>query len=277
MKQLTSESKNLLGYAGLSQMPDGRILFAKNTGKEINIFSMDESGGNERQLTSGSGVNMFPAASPDGKFILFGSNRGGTVSLWRMNADGSSPVQVTNEANVIDGQPQILPDGKSAIFMRQTTDGGRMKMLEVGLDGGEAVQLMPENSESEVMPRVSRDGKRVVYHTFHYDEKAGSFITAVKVVGLKDEKVDPAAKEQTVSVTPEYKWSPDGKSLTYVNRSGVDNLWEMKVDDRKEKHLTEFNSGNIANFIWSNDGKKLIIVKAVYNSDLVLIKDSPKV
>ncbi|HTK25250.1 MAG TPA: protein kinase [Pyrinomonadaceae bacterium] len=277
MKQLTSESKNLLGYAGLSQMPDGRILFAKNTGKEINIFSMDESGGNERQLTSGSGVNMFPAASPDGKFILFGSNRGGTVSLWRMNADGSSPVQVTNQANVIDGQPQILPNGKSAIFMRQTTDGGRMKMLEVGLDGGEAVQLMPENSESEVMPRVSRDGKRVVYHTFHYDEKAGSFITAVKVVGLKDEKVDPAAKEQTVSITPEYKWSPDGKSLTYVNRSGVDNLWEMKVDDRKEKHLTEFNSGNIANFIWSNDGKKLIIVKAVYNSDLVLIKDSPKV
>ena len=277
MKQLTSESKNLLGYAGLSQMPDGRILFAKNTGKEINIFSMDESGGNEKQLTSGNGMNVFPAASPDGKFILFGSNRGGTVSLWRMNADGTSPVQVTSQPNVIDGQPQVLPDGKSAIFMRQTTDGGRMKMLEVCLDGGDAVQLMPDSSESEVMPRVSRDGKRVVYHTFHYDEKAGSFVTAVKVVGLKDEKVDPAAKEQTVSVTPEYKWSPDGRSLTYVNRSGVDNLWEMKLDDRKEKHLTEFNSGNIANFIWSNDGKKLIIVKAVYNSDLVLIKDGPKV
>jgi len=277
MKQLTSENKNLLGYAGLSQMPDGRILFAKNTGKEINIFSMDETGGNEKQLTSGNGINMYPAASPDGKFILFGSNRGGTVSLWRMNADGSSPVQITNQANVIDGQPQVLPDGKSAIFMRQTTDGGRMKMLEVCTDGGEAVQLMPESSESEVMPRVSRDGKQVVYHTFHYDEKAGSFVTAVKVVGFKNEKVDPAAKQETLNITPEYKWSPDGKSLTYINRSGVDNLWEVKLDDRKEKHLTEFNSGNIANFIWSNDGKKLIIVKAVYNSDLVLIKDGPKV
>ena len=277
MKQLTSENKNLLGYAGLSQMPDGRILFAKNTGKEINLFSMDETGGNEKQLTSGNGINMYPAASPDGKFILFGSNRGGTVSLWRMDANGGSPVQVTNQANVIDGQPQVLPDGKSAIFMRQTTDGGRMKMLEVGLDGSEAVQLMPDSSESEVMPRVSRDGKRVVYHTFHYDEKAGSFVTAVKVVGFTNEKVDPAAKEETLNITPEYKWSPDGKSLTYINRSGIDNLWEVKLDDRKEKHLTEFNSGNIANFIWSNDGKKLIIVKAVYNSDLVLIKDGPKV
>ena len=32
MKQLTSESKNLLGYPGISQMPDGKILFSKYTG-----------------------------------------------------------------------------------------------------------------------------------------------------------------------------------------------------------------------------------------------------
>jgi len=277
MRQLTPENKSLMGYAGLSQMPDGRILFAKNSGKEINIFVMDETGGHESQLTSGSGMNMFPAATPDGKYILFGSNRGGNISLWRMNADGSSPVQLTDEPNAIDGQPQVLPDGKSAVFMRQTTDGGRMKMLEIGINGGGATRLMPEASESEMLPRVSRDGKRVVFHTFHYDEKAGSFLTAVKVVGFDGQKIDPAVKEQTLSITPEYKWSPDGRSLTYVNRSGVDNLWQIKLDDQKEKRLTEFNSGNIANFIWSNDGKRLIVVKAVSNTDLVLIKDAPKV
>jgi Periplasmic component of the Tol biopolymer transport system len=277
MQQLSPESKNLTGYAGLSQMPDGHILFARNTGKEVNIFSMDESGGNEKQLTAGNGINLFPAASADGKFILFGSNRSGTNSIWRMNSDGGSPVQLTDQPDVIDGQPQILPDGKNAIFVRQTTDGGRMKMLEVGLAGGDAVQLMPDASESEMLPRVSRDGKRVVYHTFHYDEKAGTFVTSVNVLGFDGQKVDPSVKPQMLNISPEYKWSPDGRSLTYVNRSGIDNIWEMRLDDHKEKPLTEFNSGNVANFIWSNDGKKLIIVKAVHNSDLVLIKDSPKV
>jgi serine/threonine protein kinase len=38
MRQLIAENKNLLGFAGISQMPDGKILFVKSTGKDINIF-----------------------------------------------------------------------------------------------------------------------------------------------------------------------------------------------------------------------------------------------
>ncbi len=74
----------------------------------------------------------------------------------------------------------------------------------------------------------------------------------------------------------EFQWSPDGKSLIFVKRGGVSNLWEINLADRKEKPLTNLNSGVISHFKWSHDGKKLFIVRGIVNSDLVLIKDSRK-
>ena len=43
--------------------------------------------------------------------------------------------------------------------------------------------------------------------------------------------------------------------------------------DKKEKPLTDSNSGNIANLLWLRDGKIFFILRGVINSDLVLIKD----
>jgi serine/threonine protein kinase/Tol biopolymer transport system component len=276
MRQLIVENKNLLGYAGVSQMPDGKILFVKNTGKEVNIFSIEETGGSEKQLTSGNSINQNPIATPDGKHIVFTSNRSGAFAVWRMNTDGSNPIQLTNAGTSIDAQQQITKDGRNVIFMRQTSDGGNMKLMKVSIDGGEAVQLMPENPLMEYFPRMSPDGKLLAYHTFDFDANNPNIEPKVKVVGFDGEKIDKSVKEFESNINPEFKFSPDNKSLTYLNKAGIDNLWSLSLIDRKEKPLTDFTSGNITNFVWSNDGKKLFIVRAIFNSDLVLIKDSAK-
>ncbi len=276
MRQLIVENKNLLGFAGVSQMPDGKILFVKNTGKEVNIFSIEETGGSEKQLTSAGGINQNPIATPDGKYILFNSNRSGAFTIWRMNADGSNPVQLTSSGTSMDGQQQVSKDGRRVIFMRQTSDGGNTKLMKVSIDGGEAVQLMPESPMMEYFPRISSDGKLLAYHTFAFDANNPNIEPKVKVVGFDGEKIDQSVKEFESNINPEFKFSPDSKSLTYLNKAGIDNLWSLSLTDRKEKPLTDFTSGNISNFVWANDGKKLFIIRAIFNSDLVLIKDSAK-
>ena len=276
MRQLIVENKNLLGYSGVSQMPDGKILFVKNTGKEVNIFSIEETGGSEKQLTSAGGINQNPTATSDGKYIVFTSNRSGSFSIWRMNADGSNPVQLTNSGTSIDAQQQVSKDGRNVIFMRQTSDGGNTKLMKVSIEGGEAVQVMPESQKMEYFPRISADGKLLAFHTFDFDANNPNIEPKVKVVGFDGEKIDKSVKEFESSINPEFKFSPDSKSLTYLNKAGIDNLWSQSLADRKEKPLTDFASGNISNFVWSNDGKKLFIVRAIFNSDLVLIKDSGK-
>ena len=274
LKQLPGESKNLLGYAGLSQMPDGKILFSKTNDKEINLFSIDANGNNETRLTQESGFNMQPVAANDGKYIVFISNRTGTFGIWRMNADGSNAKQLTSFPDGMDGQIQISPDSQTVFFNRNRNDGGKSLIMKVSIEGGEAIALMPQDHSPAVFPRISRDGKFLAFHTYSYDSQTSDFASAVKVVGLKNNVIDNTFNEVELGAHTNFRWSPDGKSLTFINRNDIDNLWNVSVADKKETPLTEFASGNISNFAWSHDGKRLFIIRSIINSDLVLIKDT---
>ncbi len=276
LKQVVNESKTLLGYAGLSQMPDGRILFSKMNDKEIDIYSVNEKGNDEKQLTRDSGFNMQPVASPDGKYILFVSNRNSTNGIWRMTPDGNNPFQITSTNEGTDGQIQVSPDGKYLVFNRIRSDGGKPSIMQVSIDGGEAKPLIAENETGAMFPRISRDGKNLAFHKYTYDSQTGIFDTAVKIVGLKDNRIDNEAKQFEIGMNPEFRWSPDGKALTFINRNGIDNIWKISIEDKKETPLTEFTSGNISSFAWSNDGKRLLISRSIINSDLILIKDTGK-
>lgn len=77
-----------------SWSPTGEwIVFAGRKGKleNINLYIVDVTGSNIRQLTSGEGSNEDPTWSPDGRFISFTSNRGGRRQIYIMDADGSAP------------------------------------------------------------------------------------------------------------------------------------------------------------------------------------------
>jgi len=276
LKQLLSESNYLIFDNQMSQLPDGRILFVKGSGKETNIFSMSESGADEKQLTSKSGGNYYPVASPDGKYIVFCSNRNDFQEIWRMNPDGSGAMRLTAAENSTDLQPEITPNGKTVIFTRSTISGGNTKLMKVSIEGGEASVLLPENKNSEILPRISPNGKRLVYHDYHYEEQTATNKSSLKVIGLEGEKDDRLILEPMSSFPYNFRWSPDGKSLTYIKRSGVDNIWSMSLNDQRETPLTNFTSGNITDFIWSNDGSKLFLIKTVFNNHLVLIKDKDK-
>jgi TolB protein len=60
------------------------------------IYLMDIASKQWVQLTHDGGRNDFPSWSPDGRHIIFQSNRSGTLQIWTMLADGSKQAQVTN-------------------------------------------------------------------------------------------------------------------------------------------------------------------------------------
>ena len=276
LKQLTGESRILFGGNGIAQMPDGKILYTKKDGKEINIFAMDESGSSEKQLTAESGFNANPISTPDGRFIIFNSNRSTVQGIWRMNADGSNAVRLTNPENAIDAHFQATNDSKNIIFARQKRDGSKSTLMKVSIEGGEPTPLLVDSKSSDLLPRISPDGKNLAYQTLEYDGKTSNFKKAVKVLNLNGATIENSNKETELSLDAYFRWSPDSKSLTYVKREDTENLWSISLADKKEKPITEFNSGNITNFTWSRDGKKLFIVRGIVNSDLILVKDSRK-
>jgi TolB protein len=63
---------------------------------QYDIYTIDPSGHNNQALTEGNARNEGPAFSPDGRFIMFSSNRNGRRQLYVMGADGSDPHQVSD-------------------------------------------------------------------------------------------------------------------------------------------------------------------------------------
>ena len=105
--------------------PDGtKCLYVKGNkeNNEADIWMIDANGGNPTQLTvDGADSNdVDPHWSPDGRKIVFASNRGQikgrkNYDIWMMDADGANLTQLTTNGSC-DDKPAFGPDGKTIYF-----------------------------------------------------------------------------------------------------------------------------------------------------------------
>lgn len=97
--------------------PDGkRIIFTRPSHGSGNIYAIPVAGGEEKALTTGSGISDDPDCSPDGRYIYFNSDRAGGMQIWRMHPEGSEPEQITFDERM-NWTPHISPDGKSMVYL----------------------------------------------------------------------------------------------------------------------------------------------------------------
>ena len=91
-----------LTQLSLSWSPDGRsFVYHTNENQVVNplnfdIYVMDVETQTNRQLTFDDGQDIWPAWSPNGKWISFASNRAGTSDLYRIDVDGGNLIQLTD-------------------------------------------------------------------------------------------------------------------------------------------------------------------------------------
>jgi Tol biopolymer transport system component len=92
----------------------------RNTGK-TKIWTMSPDSSQPIQLTQAADCNDIDACwSPDGKQILFASDRGQAngvqnFDIWLINSDGSNPKQLTTNGSR-DDKPIFSKDGKAVYF-----------------------------------------------------------------------------------------------------------------------------------------------------------------
>ena len=72
-----------------------RIAFVSRVDGNLDIFSMDARGDQLKRLTENQGKNEDPCWSPDGRYIVFSSNRRGSYHLYIMTAQGQNQRQIT--------------------------------------------------------------------------------------------------------------------------------------------------------------------------------------
>jgi Tol biopolymer transport system component len=107
---------------------------------QMEIFSASPDGGNLARLTNSPGYDAEGSYSPDGKQIVFCSDRDGDPDIYLMNADGTNVRQLTN-APGYDGGPFISPDGRHVIFRSDRKQAEFLQIYAIGVDGKNEVAL----------------------------------------------------------------------------------------------------------------------------------------
>jgi Tol biopolymer transport system component len=86
---------------------------------DLEIYVMNRDGTHVRQVTDSGGSNFAPFIHPDGKRIIFASNRsdpkGRNFDIYLVNIDGSGLEQITFN-DTFDGFPMFSPDGNRLVF-----------------------------------------------------------------------------------------------------------------------------------------------------------------
>ncbi|RYD68075.1 MAG: hypothetical protein EOP58_01520 [Sphingomonadales bacterium] len=132
--------------------PDGKMIayvYVHATDGAYDIYTRNLDGSGEKPLIVGPGVDDGPEYSPDGKHLYFNSTRSGAMQLWRANADGSNPVQITRDPNFRDWFPHVSPDGKWIVFISFGLD---VALADHPPNRDVILRIMP--ADSSAPPRV---------------------------------------------------------------------------------------------------------------------------
>jgi serine/threonine protein kinase/Tol biopolymer transport system component len=269
-KQITSKE---FAVGQVSWTPSGSIVLGTRDGK---VFTLKPDGSGRTQL--GDHTNSDPSVCGDGRYIVYSAFREQRMGIWRMDADGSNPVRIADEAFAFN--PRCSPDGKWVVYLR----GPSFTPIRVTITGTKSPELLVQGSEG---------GAGLYYAAISPDEKLIMYISSPDSPAATTEASEPhsVSKPNLLKVIPfdggvplnrlewpmsagAFQWAPTGEAVDYVlTKNGISNIWRQKLTPGPAKQITNFESGLIFDFAWSHDGNQLALTRGSESSDVILISN----
>ena len=249
------------------------------------IYLIDSAGTNPRRLTENDDGDAFAALSPDGKSIVFDSNRRrtdteplNTSDLFVMHNDGTEQTFLTRGSSAT-----WSPDGKSIAFHASASGTGKPIKPDPGaatfdsdifiarledLEHGQPPSNLTNSLDMiDDDPDWSPDGTRIVFTRHDVTDNQNNSVTAeIYVIN-----VDGTGLTRLTFNTEEERapsWSPDGAHIVYSCRkaSGVVpappalpdfEICVMNADGSGQVQLTDNSVGDLT-ATFSPDGEKIL-------------------
>jgi len=205
--------------------PDGGTLAFKSAAAgTYDIWMVPTAGGDPSQLTAMPGREMRPRFSPDGRWIAFEADLGGTDvrDIFIVSADGGEPVRLTdhplNDANV-----SWAPDSRTIYFNTGMWFDGSIAAVDIqtseisSVGSGGAAALSP-------------DGSTFAYtaNTKPQDDDQSNADIWIRTVSEGEPRLLTPQTFDWRDTEP--VWSPDGSRLAFISdRNGFNNLGVIDV------------------------------------------------
>ncbi len=146
-------------YANPRFSPDGkRVAINVANARSSDIWIYDIPRNTFTQLTT-EGANVRPEWTPDGKRVVFRSERSGKVTIsWRL-ADASQPAEVLYEPPYEPFEAIVSPDSKWLVYRTAPGSAYSRDILAVPMQGERKTLPLVVSPATEQQPRLSPDGK----------------------------------------------------------------------------------------------------------------------
>jgi eukaryotic-like serine/threonine-protein kinase len=221
-------------------------------------------------LTQGRQADRQPVYSPDGRSILFTSDRSGNLDLWMVSIATGEVRQITDDA-ADDWDPAFGPDGH---LYWSSNRSGHFEIWSADADGSGAHQLTHDGVDAE-NPSVSPDGKWIVYGSTRPNE-AG-------IWRARSDGSEPKVLARGLYGIPHI--SPDGQYVLYMGFSSILVSTGVRVVRLSDGAPVDFElvaetvrptSANVGRARWMPDGHAIAFlgqdekgVNGIYVQDFV--------
>jgi Tol biopolymer transport system component len=190
---------------------------------DTNIYRMDGPGPDGeprpyeqcgvRLVVDSTALDREPMLSPDGRRMVFTSDRWGTYEIHAADADGSHQEALTQMGPTALGSPRWSPDGRTVVFDRY--ENGHSSIYTVNAGGGQPSRVTIGEFR-DIRPSYSRDGQWIYF--------ASNRSGRLEIWKVPADGGPPL--QLTHNVGSEPFEAPDGALLYYTNDQG---LWSMPV------------------------------------------------
>lgn len=223
------------------------LLFYSDLDGEGEIYTLDLSTGERRQLTDNQAFDGFPSWSPDRTKILFVSERDGNREIYIMEADGDDPIRVTDNS-VPDGYPCWAPSGDQIAFFSGREAADTLCLLDLGTRESRLLTDFEDGNGGTMV--FSPAGEKIIFG-YERHGKYKNYIVDITGGGAR-ELINHACADSRIS------WTPDGAAIFYVSGKGNQkDIWMLFVEDGRFKHITKNTADDFSPCL-SPEGDELV-------------------
>ena len=206
------------------------------------LYLFDGPGSEPRRLTVDPGLDYNGAVSPDGRWVVFTSERTGSPDLYVLDLHGDAGPRPLVEGPAMEDAAAISPDGRRLLFV--STREGNADVFEMPFRpedpaaAGEARNLT-RHAAGDYNPAYSPDGTRILFSSSRDTAVATStgaspgptyLASEIYVMRADGTDVRRLTRHETWDGAP--AWTPDGQGVFfYSQRDGEPRIYRAAVDD----------------------------------------------